>query len=288
MKTTITKRFVWVSLAVIVLISACVTINCIIQPKEVEPNSVFEVVVKLGPDVFDSATDYTLDNQIDAGFMGILMPAGWTIVDDEFEFHKNASDPDYVIDAWVFADADHAAALESKEAAPAGYKWWGGTTEAFDMHTFTGISMTIKIKTDGKEGDYTLKYTFGDKNDTQNMARYPWYQHAVSDPLPIKVKSGAGNEQLLFEGPSYDGSSSVNNPMDNLISVYPTITNDFVKVNNVPENAIVKVMNIAGQTIIEENSNFKHTFDLSNQSKGIYLISIEKNSSCKTFRIVLY
>ena len=73
MKTTITKRFVWVSLAVIVLISACVTINCIIQPKEVEPNSVFEVVVKLGPDVFDSATDYTLDNQIDAGFMGILI-----------------------------------------------------------------------------------------------------------------------------------------------------------------------------------------------------------------------
>lgn len=264
------KRIGIVVLVSTVLVSACVTIKSIIQPEVAAPNSSFNVELTLGQDTFDSATDYTLGDQIDAGYIGILMPEGWAVDQDEFEFTKYSESGDFNYTGYVYEDAAHAAALEAKDPAPRGYKWWGGISDIIDMHEYTEMKMTIKILTDDSEGEFTMKYAIGDKNDTENMARYPWYQHAVSDLIPITITTESG----------------VNTIKNESIKVFPTITQNTINVIAPAQSSVIKVLSVTGKLMNKLQSSGNDVIDLSTYPFGTYIISVVDNDFVKNIRLV--
>jgi len=261
----------------LIIIPACVNILDIIQPSKAGTNSSFEVKVILGPDIADSSTDYYAGDQINCGYIGILMPAGWMVDEDEFYFYKYTDEGEeaYERDGYVFRDVEHEAALEAKDPAAGygrDYKWWGGVSDIFDMHAFARLEFTVKILTDDIEGEFFMKYVFGDK-DAQDLWRYPWYDEAVSDLLPIELIEGYG-------------SIKENNQREQ-VKIYPGVTTGYVTIE-APAKSTVKVFDLSGKMLFKKELGLlDNNINLTGYPKGVYVVSVSTGSVTKNQKVVL-
>lgn len=126
--------------------------------------------------------------------------------------------------------------------------------------------------------------------------------HDIPAPLAIPtnmvVMTWGTNSTINDQGWSFDftvdGVGVNENIYDNL-SIYPNPTNGMVNVSFYAEKTNdVKVMvsNINGQVVYQENINtlnglYKNSIDLSNQAKGVYLLSIISDKGKTDKKIVL-
>lgn len=70
------------------------------------------------------------------------------------------------------------------------------------------------------------------------------------------------------------------------ISLYPTITNDIVHINNYVNKVFkYKVYNTLGQIVKEDTTT--DIIDINNNSKGLYLINLQLENQSKTFKVIL-
>ncbi|MEI7801023.1 MAG: T9SS type A sorting domain-containing protein [Bacteroidota bacterium] len=89
-----------------------------------------------------------------------------------------------------------------------------------------------------------------------------------------------------------DAGTGINeNRIQNEISIYPTSTHNFLKINlpSTSKNLFVEVKNIVGQTAMKSQlaSGIENTLDLSNLYNGIYFIAIRNDMDVvKVVRIV--
>lgn len=95
---------------------------------------------------------------------------------------------------------------------------------------------------------------------------------------------------LIWNGPQAEDNwqlLSTTTPVATAIVVYPTITSDIVYVKNTTASPYqVTVHNTLGQ-MITPPSQSEEVIDLSQQSKGLYFITIAQESQTNTFKVVL-
>ena len=79
---------------------------------------------------------------------------------------------------------------------------------------------------------------------------------------------------------------SLDNNILESISLYPTITNDIVNINNYDNKVFkYKVYNTLGQLVNENTTT--DIIDITNNSKGLYFINLQLENQSKTFKVIL-
>ena len=87
-----------------------------------------------------------------------------------------------------------------------------------------------------------------------------------------------------------DGTSSVNLTEESTFdfSVYPNPTSEFVNINNIPQNSILRIINLTGKVMYEQIvlDNFE-SVNVSGFTSGIYLIQIENNGRVANKKLII-
>jgi hypothetical protein len=129
-----------------------------------------------------------------------------------------------------------------------------------------------KIVTDG---EYKLRMELTDKNGTGNIASFPFTKGANSQKLtPADVPSF---KSVSLNWANISTATDPELTISNTIVVYPNPGND--KFTVLGENILsLKVINLSGKVVCQ---SLFPVFDLSNQPKGIYFVSV--TTSRETF-----
>ena len=94
---------------------------------------------------------------------------------------------------------------------------------------------------------------------------------------------------IIWNGPQATNTwnlLSLDNNVLESISLYPTITNDIVHINNYDNKVFkYKVYNTLGQLVNENTTT--DIIDITNNSKGIYFINLQLENQSKTFKVIL-
>ncbi|APY01367.1 alpha-amylase family glycosyl hydrolase [Lacinutrix venerupis] len=104
----------------------------------------------------------------------------------------------------------------------------------------------------------------------------------VNTPIPVDAGQfkmyGNKNSQTL---------STIDNELDNKLTLYPNPTKDTFSINK--EISSLKVYDISGKLIKTFNGNFKigHSFNVSNISKGLYILKIDNGTNTTSKRLII-
>jgi hypothetical protein len=114
---------------------------------------------------------------------GILLPEGWRVAGKGGDFTVLFSNNDTATGQFAFCQFYSGYLAENLETPP-GYYWWGG--RAIDKIQFNSrisfdIDFSLKVVTDGKAGNFDLKFAAG--NDPSNTIA----QHFISEPFRVSV-----------------------------------------------------------------------------------------------------
>ena len=94
---------------------------------------------------------------------------------------------------------------------------------------------------------------------------------------------------IIWNGPQATNTwnlLSLDNNILESISLYPTITNDIVHINNYDNKVFkYKVYNTLGQLVNENTTT--DIIDITNNSKGLYFINLQLENQSKTFKVIL-
>lgn len=75
----------------------------------------------------------------------------------------------------------------------------------------------------------------------------------------------------------------------NSFEIYPNPTNGFftIKMNDIPDDAVVKVLDLLGKVVLEQSASSTMSIDLSQYGKGIYMVMIVSEESVKARKVIL-
>ncbi|MDY0089586.1 MAG: T9SS type A sorting domain-containing protein [Flavobacteriaceae bacterium] len=82
----------------------------------------------------------------------------------------------------------------------------------------------------------------------------------------------------------YDSTMSINTHTHSNILFYPNPANDFVNIDNISDNATIKVFDIMGKLIYSTRANRQITINTAELSNGIYLVQIITDNQQKTIK----
>ena len=272
MKKRTLLRNACVALFFIVVFFGCYKWKSYSQPTQALPSQVFYTTLSIQPGD-DPDNDYTAKDNEDFGLFGVLLPNGWTVDEDEFEFTYN-SDSTESTTGWVYSNEVQTARLEELDPAPLGYHWWGGQTDDIvNLWGFRTIDFTVPILPTDEEDSYNLKYTVGDLgDDTHPGKREPAY---IKTPLmPIEITSNANLDKTVMAS----------------ASVYPTITTDFINIYVVKTSVASKarIVAMSGKTVISKVLDKTHnTIDVNSLAAGNYFVVIKIGDKTKSQKIMV-
>jgi hypothetical protein len=243
------------------------------QPTEALPSQVFHATLSIQPGD-DPDNNYADESNADFGLFGVLLPDGWTIDEDEFEFTFNCTDETRTRNIWVYANEAQAARLQELNPAPKGYHWWGGQTEdKVNMFGFKTMDMNIPILPTAEVGDYELMYTVGDLGDpTHPGKREPAY---IKTPkMPIKITPDAKPTSLtkaVLAG----------------VSIYPTAAQGTVNIDiNTPGATSARIVAMNGNTVLSQKLITTHNvLDVAELKAGNYFVVVESGNNVKSQKI---
>ena len=97
------------------------------------------------------------------------------------------------------------------------------------------------------------------------------------------------NFDNFYETTDYPGVGIFSNKVNSTISVYPNPARDIAVVNSNQIIDRVHVLDVVGKSVLTiENVNSKSsTIDLSNITKGIYIIVAESNGTLSSNKIII-
>jgi hypothetical protein len=257
-------------LGIILITGGCYTIEYIVQPAVVRPNSAFNVKIAIKPDV-----ENTEDYESGTGILGIILPEGW-IVKDSIGYSVSGGGYDQV---GVFrSNAGVVSFLNSYATQPpSGYRWWGAKSlEAIDLRNFKTGVVNLTIITNEKLGEFKTKYLFGDDSD--------WNKKEIEDPYGIVHESGF----IPIKVDIID--HTVNSWINEEWEIYPNPSDGqiYIRQASSADGIVMKVYDLNGRLqkseVLHESLNY---IDLSILSKGTYIISLEKHGEIKTKRLII-
>ncbi|MDU1890370.1 MAG: DUF5005 domain-containing protein [Dysgonomonas sp.] len=126
------------------------------------------------------------------GFLGVLLPKGWRMQDytNYVVRFPNASDN---ISGRLCYDQYYTDALSANLETPEGYYWWGGRSIdnlellKADDNKSDDFTFTLRIYTDDKTGNFTLRYVVGTDGNSENPVSNGKY---VDEQRTITVTQG--------------------------------------------------------------------------------------------------
>jgi hypothetical protein len=145
------------------------------------------------------------------------------------------------------------------------------------MWAFDHGDLEITIRTDGKVGNFNLKYTIGEptaKDGQGKYTRYPAYSCAVSDPMPITIAVGSGIKEAALK---------------DQVKMYPQVTKgEFTVETPAGSDYTVKVLDLSGKTVLKETGvKSSQKLNLEGHPSGIYVVSVTGSSFTKNFKMIL-
>lgn len=257
----------------------CYEFRTINQPSEGLSNSYFDVPIIAQRDQDPTLTDsewgdYVLQN---TGLFGVMIPDGWT-VDDNIAYTIVSKDAATTNSGLLVYSSSHSKTLQDSLPAPAGYHWWGATTDRIaDMNKFDSLYFTPRIHTDSKTGTFYLRYAIGDKNYwDRNPADQFNYGGGLSDPISISITNNVGLTDLLNKAN---------------VTMYPNPTRGELHVNlgNYKSQLInMNIYDTKGQVVYtKEILKSSNVFNLSTLPKGVYVVELKNGKNKSSSRIVV-
>ncbi len=141
------------------------------QPDIAEPNSTFDVQIKIS---------LTAENEGGRGYFGILLPIGWTAEDNIS--YSGVHNGTFIYSSWA------SASMDSFSRAPNGYYWWVCQGDSIDALNGGTISLRPRIHTDNKSGTFFLDYMITDRFAYSGDICHPPAEYVVrSGFYPISV-----------------------------------------------------------------------------------------------------
>nr|WP_321412236.1 T9SS type A sorting domain-containing protein [uncultured Carboxylicivirga sp.] len=252
------------------VMASCYVIRVIYQPKTVEPNSTFDVTL-----VVEMQDGQTVNEPDKLARIGILIPDGWT-VQEPITAYKVAKEGttgtnDEGTIRYSQAQVDGIEALdEGAYAAPEGYHWWGGVSDAnMNFAELDSAYLTATIVTDDKVGDFQLRYVIGDGDSKiiGDNGDGGFYDITVSN-TPTGVKKDQIGKVKLYPNPVKDQLS--------------------VELSDFSADATIQILNSVGATVMKSQSVSQiNQFDLSALTNGMYFVVVESNGNKKCEKILL-
>ena len=257
------------ALSIFLIFGGCYTIQYVIQPDVISPNSSFDVkiFVKLSGEY-----DY-YDYYPAFGFLGILLPEGWTVKDSVkytevlYQSTNNSGYFRYNDDAVYFLK-------NFVSTPPIGYYWWGAkTNEQLNIAYLESGFINLTILTDGKIGQFNTKYILG---DDWNKTIYSDLFGKVTESALMSVKSAITHTTNAWKNEDWEVYP---NPSKGLINI---------RLGNMSDEVKMKVYDLNGRLqksgILMESLN---KVDLSTLSEGTYIVSLEKGGDIKTKKLII-
>ncbi|MGM0649472.1 MAG: PKD domain-containing protein [Bacteroidota bacterium] len=179
-------------------------------------------------------------------------------------------DDNIPVDGWFWWDSDNPAVNENIEFFALGgssYQWDFGDGSAVITST---SSLTPVMHSYSSQGDYTISVTI-----TNSCGNSETYTDIISiDPVGIQNNNVSDNDFL---------------------NIYPNPNNGSFTLeieNNDKEKLMLQIMNITGQIIytkqLEDKSNITHKIDLSDYSKGIFLVKVQSEKKYEIKKVIIY
>lgn len=137
-----------------------------------------------------------------------------------------------------------------------------------------------RYNTDGSlDTTFPQKYLNNDVTDLiiQNDGNITFVGYFNYNPMGIMRLLGDGTSSVnLTEEPAFD------------FSVYPNPTSEFVNINRIPQNSMLRIINLTGKVVYEQIvlGNFE-SVNVSGFTSGIYLIQIENNGSVANKKLII-
>ncbi|MDY0089587.1 MAG: T9SS type A sorting domain-containing protein [Flavobacteriaceae bacterium] len=141
----------------------------------------------------------------------------------------------------------------------------------------------------GKVENYEISVVKFENNNWQNVGslNYNGWESVslgISDNgmlfLALKEISSPYGATVL----KYDSTMSINTHTHSNILFYPNPANDFVNIDNISDNATIKVFDIMGKLIYSTRANRQITINTAELSNGIYLVQIITDNQQKTIK----
>lgn len=257
-------------LGIILITGGCYTIEYIIQPAVVRPNSTFNVKIAIKPD-----EENTEEYESGTGILGIILPEGWMVKDSIG--YSVSGDGFNQVGVFCF-DAGVVWFLNSYATQPpSGYRWWGAKSlDVINLRNFKTGVVNLTILTNEKRGEFKTKYLLGDDsfwNKIENTDPYAIVTESEFIPITVDISESIGN-----------------NWEDEAWEVYPNPSKGqiYIRQASLTDGIVMKVYDLNGRLqkseILRESLNY---VDLSILSKGIYIISLEKHGETKTKRLII-
>jgi hypothetical protein len=162
--------FLIIFLMMFILI-CCYEFESIDQPESVDPNSVFNVPIKI---------NLTPVEEGGRGYFSICLPDGWT-VQDNIEYTGVLNGTFRYSSAW--SDS-----LESYDEAPEGYYWWVSVSDSVDILPEGKVELSPQIQTNDQVGIFFLTYMLTDRWDDADYWIFSG-DHPISVGVPPTVET---------------------------------------------------------------------------------------------------
>jgi hypothetical protein len=278
-------RFGIVAVAAGILFS-CIHLRAVYYPSEVIANSTFDVTMVVD---MKNPLDGGTSSDSAYGFVGALIPVGWTIDPHSFSYENKIVGADSQIGTFNFDQDMTSYCIQLDKEQWGGDYYWQGfrTIHKVTSENMDSITIHFKVKTNNVAGDYQMlvgiQQTPYDKNKTiepglpgnaliDNDPNGPFYQ--------ISNKDSETKEYLSIKVVPSSGTSLKYVKSDNENYTVSSLNNGKLLVNLLDESkvgaaSIVYDMN-GKQVATQKLSNMKNVLDAT-LKPGLYFVAVHKD-----------
>jgi len=159
---------------------------------------------------------------------------------------------------------------------------------------FGGVSVTISYF-NGENMFYSEFWGSGQAIEEWTLVSIPLSQiEPIMTHAVIKVEASVGDlvpgtawisvDAMGFEGPLSDGDVMV----DQNIEIYPNPASDYLTLDGIAANSTVRILNLAGQTVFESNSEVSQMrVDVQHFATGLYILNVQDQNKVSTSQKLL-
>ncbi len=267
---------------------SCLHLRAVYFPEVVEPNSTFEVklVADMKNPLNESVGDHT-----PYGFVGVLLPVGWTIDDENISYEYISKDNISDTSGKMFFSeemTEHcnklggSAALDIDENWEDNYYWLGFKTDkVLDSNKLDSVVVVLNVTTNDILGDYKMligiQETSYEDGETLNANKSNLFfeDQVGSDEyskklLNIKVKEGDDpGTNTSVNSKEYENTYTVSSLGDGRL---------FISLQNEPaQGAAAIIYDINGRQVATQGlSAMENILDVK-LSQGIYFVAVQKD-----------
>jgi len=137
---------------------------------------------------------------------------------------------------------------------------------------------------DGFFAGETMTFIWFKASDAKEVALTPVFDEEFPDYQGKFIQNGISCIKEFKTG----STGIVSNPFQE-VSIYPNPCDGVFYISHIPENASVRITDVAGQMVLSQNNypGDKVMVDLSGKPSGIYLVKIEQEGMAVTRKIVM-